>query len=1358
MVAYLYAACSIKSLPQEFPDDARRAPRFEQCRDAKRTMLRVAVEEMVHLHYVNSLLRALGERSEFSLPPRDAATGMFRIADWKGIVGDTAQRPRKKSPEDAALSYVGVPVTKCTEKAVFEFMKSESTGPMQQRWSPADMRQRAETIYDWETMLNCLSVTQRVRVNDASKSLESTSPNLGLARALYHVLVAHRDEVIGDGVGKRTRRGQPRTAATSSRASFCSADHVHPPREHNVADDSETGRAFPPVAELYMTRILPLYEHAEKEGWLRNDNRSLANETMSDGAHAGTGILVLQVYRGKRFSTMHETNFCSLMEYKTMLQEIAEEGEGFSDYDRQLDALFKTYPPTWKGVDKYFETSLAPSPDKKPSNKPPPYCPAHVNQRARALPIEEYRVLRHSHLYSFSSVLGFIRTEQRRDPSFEMHRKPLDLAAHPALRQLHATVAANFNVIYLCMTMWLGRTYDVDNWHADKARRQAIENLCTWPMMSMAVRPMLEIAAGFFEADVAAQLFRVGRDDGDAFLPADNAPVLALWQLLNVKPPPPDAAARQEWNIECDGLALKALTHQRIWVRSMVAAISSVPEAALPRESRQVIVVSLSSVESIGEFESLFPFRWAGGYCNFPPTDTTYLQLQEEATKAVYDYSEDFDRFGPSPLFHRTAVLRLRFQGGVLVPIATDPDPTFDPTGTSGGQRLVAADVVAGLPHLTPVITFHQRPFQTAHGTEGVQKGPPRALPPPSSVASERDARDSPGQSVAPVTPGVGVRVLVADLLMAGAARPLVGMHLMNVTTTPSRIPKIDDMAFPITFPEMPIATSSGARQHVSTDGLRRLPLDIDFEPVDGVWPQFYGRNCIVARFGEPLDPCRMVIRRVEDGAVLLRRQCKGPPFDRMTGLQRCYTGRFSRCMKVADMEMFPFSLPDWARRGLEEPWKTFDRDTTPGNRIAHSMLTRRSQLLLSAMRRLCEEGAPLRSNRDAVSLCSLAERLRNLDERLYTLWPGVTVDYAHTISGPQDDRGIADERSQLPPKVPPRKRQRHDTHAVTPSDVTSDATLGGEWATELADIFLATAGLRLSPAAGGATSLSTGSQQLAPADGVPNSIRRSNKGTNGAPTTTADGMPSPVDGTPNSSWALKYSFSSQDGDAMTCVMTGEVLIPVTIAALPFVWDAATAAAMPRRFHPMFEALHAEMSAPKRVVRLHRAWRCGGPEVASIVKQLVLSWTPWWAPATSVSEDATSRWFQSAPIWDDAEPTANVVGRTDTLVRRTRDAYLYRSTLTRPGTRAPMKLGVSQCYAMFRVVMEADAQAPPTAAASTGKSVLVLFAAVFEPTQAAEAYGGRGANPALMGTAIISLQMSQTANALGRFHASEVPL
>ena len=49
--------------------------------------LSITHEEMMHLHYVQCLLRALGEPADFTLPERSAGSDNWRFEGWRARTG-----------------------------------------------------------------------------------------------------------------------------------------------------------------------------------------------------------------------------------------------------------------------------------------------------------------------------------------------------------------------------------------------------------------------------------------------------------------------------------------------------------------------------------------------------------------------------------------------------------------------------------------------------------------------------------------------------------------------------------------------------------------------------------------------------------------------------------------------------------------------------------------------------------------------------------------------------------------------------------------------------------------------------------------------------------------------------------------------------------------------------------------------------------------------------------------------------------------------------------------------------------------------------------------------------------------------
>ncbi|MGC1968670.1 MAG: hypothetical protein WA673_19575 [Candidatus Acidiferrales bacterium] len=100
-----------------------------------------------------------------------------------------------------------------------------------------------------------------------------------------------------------------------------------------------------------------------------------------------------------------------------------------------------------------------------------------------------------------------LEISKRSNVDFVAVREPLDVSDDAALAKLVVQLPLQFNACYLVMIAWLSRMYELQQWKADTPRRLAIEMIATWPLMSLAIRPALELAS-FFRID-KQQLFRL---------------------------------------------------------------------------------------------------------------------------------------------------------------------------------------------------------------------------------------------------------------------------------------------------------------------------------------------------------------------------------------------------------------------------------------------------------------------------------------------------------------------------------------------------------------------------------------------------------------------------------------------------------------------------------------------------------------------------------------------------------------------------------------------------------------------------------------------------------------------------------
>src|SRR5947209_882695 len=219
LCSYLYAGCSLKSFPEEFatlPDgreNRRRAIQYERVRAWKQAILEVATEEMLHLHYVQCLLRALGERPYFELPERDS-TGNWFFGNWQTRVGSPGP--------DVGTE---VPVAPVTPGNLRRLVLYESTDAMQDKglFGPEAM-DLFRRLHAFEVELLLESVLYDVSDDSVREALKAK---------LHHLY----DELTP---------GEPRAVAAAAAAA-----------DVDVGDFN-----FQSIADLYNKGILPLYQEA----------------------------------------------------------------------------------------------------------------------------------------------------------------------------------------------------------------------------------------------------------------------------------------------------------------------------------------------------------------------------------------------------------------------------------------------------------------------------------------------------------------------------------------------------------------------------------------------------------------------------------------------------------------------------------------------------------------------------------------------------------------------------------------------------------------------------------------------------------------------------------------------------------------------------------------------------------------------------------------------------------------------------------------------------------------------------------------------------------------------------------------
>lgn len=894
--AYLYAACSLRSTPEELAEVAgqenrRRAVQFERVRAWKQSLLSVAHEEMLHLHYVECLLRALGEAPCFELPERDPGTGDWVIPNWDIQLGVRA---------DAGAGGVQVPVEPVTAGSLRRLVLYESSDAFQDEdpWGPG-----SSALF---------------------RRLARLELDLHLEGAVYHLDEAQRTALTAelDPVYEQL----PPFPAPAAKLRAAPPEAL-PPVE---------ALTFRSIADFYLNGVLPLYEEAFELGWVRHTDRNLADE-LADPSYAAEGFLPIgPIYRDKnfeRFSTANTTD--PLRHYRNVadiVREIVEEGEGATNFAGRAHAL----------LDKVSELGGARA-----------YLRALLEDRASPAPTPRWladgELLRQSHLYRFVIMREQFSQEQElaagSGVAFDAARTPLEVGGSGVLARLARALPAQFNACYLVLVAWLARMYEIREWSADKPRRLAIEMLASWPLMSLAVRPFLELAS-FFPVD-RSQLFQLTPDA----LPLLPVQARELHQLYA------GADRSEETLARMDYLAVRVLSAVAGWARAQERALAGTD---LPATARAMISARLAQLGQLDEFEKQFSFRVHGGYSGRLP-DLAYQGSHRDG--GAYEESPTMrgpeEAPGPArPVFRDSLVLRLRFSGSGLVQLATDPDPPMDEVGCTGTQMLHAADRGRWLDR--SLVWQDHDPGRT------IRREPEAALP------------------------RLGVDVVEAALLVAGGSFQ-AGYVPLQVMQSRGAV------------------QASGVQQVLQVHGLLPLvslgagdvvgegaSLGIDLLDKGGAKAFLNGVNHLVWQDGEPIDPFVLAVSvqpAAGDPGLGFSREVfnEGRSILAMSPLQRLYSSR-----QPCGFDFDRGHVPAWARASLSA-----DQQALAGGGAPPAYLEARAAALGPA---LAEElASPERSQAVVDRIVSFAERLLlvSVPRSTTVAWLGVLLHYGHTVSGP---------------------------------------------------------------------------------------------------------------------------------------------------------------------------------------------------------------------------------------------------------------------------------------------------------------------------------------------------------------------
>ncbi len=897
---YLYAACSIRSTPEEFDGppgrvNPRRAVQFERARGWKQRMLQVAQEEMRHLHYVQCLLRGLGEAPCFTLPDTDPQTGNWHFSDWKERLGLTTE-PGKNGVEIPLDSFS---VANCRR-----FVTYESTDALQDDnpFGPATTA-LFEQLYAFESDLRLEGMLLPVTDDSTRQTLKTQ------LRHVYADLVEVAESAVTN---------QMPHALIS-------------PVNLAVLSPEPESESFQSIADLYTLGIEPLYKEAFSRHWVVNKNRDLVNELIDPNVAAEGFLPIGPTYRDQSFQRqVNALDQHPLTHYKTVtniIAEIVEEGEGMLHFEQRAAFLLKKADELGGGW-AYWTAWLA---DKQATTQPTPKW------------LQTCEDLRQSHLYRFAMILTELRHEEdlsrQMGHSFEPARAPLPVEADGPLRQLTDELPAQFNACYAVMTMWLARMYEIKDWALDTPSRNAIEMLAAWPLMSMAIRPFLELAA-------MLPINRTSLFCADAdHLPTTPNHARHLARLVG-------ADARSEAiNEQMDRLGLLALTDVANWAQ---AQRDEVRNAAWPAHERELALTRLGSLLRLKEFGKQFAFRAHGGYADRLP-DLDFLRKYPNG-----------DQFNEDPGAQKKGfadgfALRIRFAGQGLAQLATDPDPPTDESGCSGTQMLHTAD---GNRTLNRAVVWQNTDPDTVIQREPIAK-----------------------------LPRLGVNVAEVSLLVTAPVGqagyvPLQIIQSMGAVQT-------QGVQRDLTVSGLADLLTIGAEALPNNQRLR-----VNLAEKAGQKPYLFGDNHLVWKDGEPIDPFILTLL-LDDPAngpepqLVLSREVYNEdlPMTEFTPLQRAMSMR-----GPTGFGFDPGQIPPWAVAQLSPVHQQL---AASGANLSRRYLTERAGVLQTGLTDALAGGLP--TTQAAVdAVVGYAERLLlvALPRNTTSFWLNVLCHYGHTVSG----------------------------------------------------------------------------------------------------------------------------------------------------------------------------------------------------------------------------------------------------------------------------------------------------------------------------------------------------------------------
>ncbi|WP_225410772.1 ferritin-like domain-containing protein [Stigmatella hybrida] len=895
--SYLYAACSLKSTPQEFAQlsgkpNLRRGIQFERVRRWKQALLTVAHEEMLHLHFVECMLRALGERPYFGLPNRNAK-GAWVIPNWQARMGAKAADPEGTE----------VPISPLTPEYAKSLVMFESSDSLQLEdpFGPQTMKLMT-SLHAFEMQLQVEGTVSKVQ--DPAQAQQLRQSLLELYTTTPAVLEEQPLDLI--------------VQAGLAAPQLPPLEKLH----------------FPSIADFYEKGILPLYEQAFAFGWVTNTNFELLNE-QQDPNYGAEGFLPIPIpprsdhsFQRNKSNTLKP--YTAFKHVRDIVEEIVEQGEGVKRFFRRAVAMMEKVEELGGAAQYLAAVNSDLSQIETPDYETPEW-------------LADAQLLRGSHLYQFAMIQVEFAQERelaaRSGVQFVPAREPEPLNNSGVLTQLTQELPGQFNACYLVMLAWLSRMYEIKDWAADQRERRPIESLATWPLMSMAIRPMLELASCLPINPV--QLFQTGTDA----LPV--LPVLA--QQLRVLY---EGTERSEKiNGRMDYLALRVLTSVAGWAQEQFLSIQ---EAGLPSGVETLVLDRLRSLMMLSDFEKQFSFRVHGGYSSNQP-DEEYQRTHQDRE----DYVEDPTFFDPQknhpPLYQDSLVLRMRFCGWGLVQLATDPDPPNDEVGCTGTLMFHPAD---GNRRFDRALVWQPR-----DPARDIVREPKDALPP------------------------LGVQVVDLTVMAANRGGATAGYVPVSVM---SSLGAVQAQGAQMDLRVLNLAPVFRLTPKELLGSSKKLLMNL--EEKNGIRPFLNGNNHLTWRDGEPIDPFILsVLEDSGDGlpSLLFQREVFNGKLSlmEMSPIQRAMSMRGPVGFDSVN------NLPKWAVSSAMR--QMFNQPDYP-----RSYLSDRANALAACLVQVLREA---RTQESVDAAVSFAERMYWVSQPKGTTlgWSKATLHYGHTVSGP---------------------------------------------------------------------------------------------------------------------------------------------------------------------------------------------------------------------------------------------------------------------------------------------------------------------------------------------------------------------